>query len=188
MQNLLLLPPLSFSSFRPNPAPQAQLRSQPASIVAASQPSSVKSAYSPSTFLAAARRPLKPSPASASGPAGPLPVYARRQPLTRGARTSAATSCRRSSRDRAGVALGADPRLGVHAASPRAHGSARLGPPPYKAATTLRCEPPVAKTLVAQRRRHPLPPPLLTRASVASRRQAAASAPPSLGKRAAGAT
>jgi hypothetical protein len=64
----------------------------------------------------------------------------------------------------------------------------RLGPPPYKAAATLRCEPPVAETLVAQRRPHPLPPPPLTEPSVASCRQAAASAPPSLGKGAAGGT
>jgi hypothetical protein len=120
------------------------------------------------------------------GPAQP-PCARRFEPLTRGARVSAATSRRWSNpRPSRGRARGR-PRLGFRATSPQAHGSARLGLPPYKVAATLSCESPVAETLVAQRRCHPLPPPL-TRASVTSRRQAAASASPSLGKGASSAT
>jgi hypothetical protein len=46
-------------------------------------------------------------------------------------------------------------RLCVRAASPRAHGSAHLGPPPYKAAATPSVFAPIAETLVTQRHRRP---------------------------------
>jgi hypothetical protein len=86
-----------------------------------------------SLFPAHARR----SPATPGGPARPVqPTSARAhcQSLTGGPHPSSASSRRRTSLRPSRGRARSKPRLGVRAALPRAHGPARLGSLPYKAA------------------------------------------------------
>jgi hypothetical protein len=158
----------------------------PAVFAAARFP--VKSARAPLFLPAATRHRLEPSPALLSGPAGP---FARAPPLpatdARGPRVILLLAHpRRRSHPR-------PTRLGVRAAWPRAHGSARLGAVPrsYKGRRLFPVGPlhPARSTLAPLRRRRSNPrvaPPPSTRAVAASRRRAAVPASPPLGKGAAG--
>jgi hypothetical protein len=119
---------------RPSP------RAQPASLAAASRPSSCWRPRSQPGF---------------PGPAQPARPH-RFEPLTHGARVSAATSRRHTSlRPSRGRARGR-PRLGVRAAPSWAHGPARLAPRPLQPPPPPLVSP-HRQTLARQRRRRPLP-------------------------------
>jgi hypothetical protein len=115
------------------------------------------------SFLRAAHLRLQFQPSSPAQPllwlarpASRLPcVCAPLLPPTCGPRMSS-LPCRATSRTRVRVGVAPEAnsaRRPRHLA--RAHGSAHLGPPPYKAAATLSVLAPVAETLVTQRRRRP---------------------------------